>query len=189
MPEDGFMSNRCSLIIILCEDRQQDSFIRRFLKKAHGLQPHSIRTVINPAGKGSGEQFVRKEYPHQLQSIRQRHANTILIVATDADISETTTIINKLNNACTKSEIEPATDIDNVVFVIPKRNIETWISFLNGNSVNEDSVYGKLPYESECQPAVNTLHNMCKSGNTPDDFPESLIATCREYRKVKYHLS
>ena len=183
------MSNRCSQIIILCEDKQQDSFIRRFLKKAHGIQPHNLKVIPYPAsGKGSGEQFVRNNYPNELKALRSRQhrAKTTLIVAIDADKSETKDIVETLNSACTEKGIEPKNDQDNVAFVIPKRNIETWITWLSGTEVNENTPYEKLQKnESRCQPAVEKLYDLCKQNATQTDCPESIRAVCLEYRKVK----
>jgi len=181
------MSKRCSQIVILCEDTQQESFIRRFLKKAHGIQSSLLRISKNPSGKGSGEQFVRNNYPNQLKALRQRQhrANTTLIVAIDADTSDTTQIRETLNTACSAAGIEPDTAKEHVAFVIPKRNIETWITWLNSEKVDEATAYPKLPNESGCQPAIEKLHNLCAQNTTPPDCPESLASACIEYRKVK----
>jgi hypothetical protein len=181
------MSKRYSQIVILCEDTQQESFIRRFLKKAHGIQPNLLRVKKNPKSKGSGEQFVRNNYPEELKALRQRQhrANTTLIVAIDADTSDTILIRETLNAACSDAGIEPNISKDNVAFVIPKRNIESWITWLNGGKVDETTAYPKLTNQSECQPAVEKLHDLCQQKTAPPDFPESLAAACIEYRKVK----
>jgi hypothetical protein len=181
------MSNRSSQIVILCEDTQQESFIRRFLKKAHGIPSALLRVSKNPSGKGSGEQFVRSRYPNELKALRQRqhHANTTLIVAIDADTSDTAQIRKTLNKACSDAGIEPVIDKDNVALVIPKRNIETWITWLNGQQVDETTAYLKLPNESACQPAVEKLYDLCTQSAPPPGFPDSLTKACIEYRKVK----
>jgi len=179
------MSNRYSQIVILCEDTQQESFIRRFLKKAHGIQPNLLIVVKNPGGKGSGEQFVRNRYPHELKAIRRRHAMLTLITAIDADTKERNEIIRSLDAVCAGSGIEPNTDRDNVALVIPKRNIETWITWLNGQPVDETTAFPRLPNESACQPAVEKLYDLCTQNDTPPNIPDSLAKTCIEYRKVK----
>lgn len=186
------MSKRYSKIVILCEDKQTDSFIRRFLKKAHNIQAHDLTVQPYPSGKGSGEQFVRKRYANELNALRQRQhrANTALIVAIDADTSNITQIKETLKAACSDIGIESNTDKDNVAFVIPKRNIETWITWLNGNDVDENKSYTKLQKkESGCQLAVEKLYVLCQQSVTPPDFPESLATACVEYRKVKIGFS
>jgi hypothetical protein len=175
--------------MILCEDKQTDSFIRRFLKTAHGIQTHDLRVLPYPReGKGCGEDFVKKHYAGELIKLRtrQHRANTALIVAIDADIKEISERIQELNAACTDASIEPNTNKNNVAFVIPKRNIETWIHYLNGKEVDETTPYPKFnKNEASCQPAVEKLHDLCQQKITPPDFPESLTAACIEYRKVK----
>lgn len=181
------MSKRSSQIVILCEDTQQESFIRRFLKKAHKVESNLLRVRKNPGGKGSGEQFVRNNYPNELTALRRRQhrASTTLIVAIDADTSDTRKIKETLNAACSDAGIKPGSANDNVAFVIPKRNIETWINWLNGTEVNEQKAYPKLANQSDCQPAVEKLHALCANNATPPDVPESLASACIEYRKVK----
>lgn len=179
------MSNRSSQIVILCEDTQQESFIRRFLKKAHGIESNLLRVVKNPGGKGSGEQFVRKCYPIELNAMRRRNAKTTLIAAIDADLIETSERIRQLNTACKEAGIEPTLSKDNIAFVIPKRNIETWITWLNGQSVDETTPYPKLSNESDCQPAVEKLYDLCTQNIALPDVPDSLAKACIEYHKVK----
>jgi hypothetical protein len=183
------MSKRCSQIVILCEDRQTDSFIRRFLKKAHSIQAHSLRVLAYPReGDGSGEQFVRNNYPNELKALRNRQhrSNTTLIVAIDADDKKTSERIVQLNTACSDAGIKPNTANDNVAFVIPKRNIETWIHYLNGKKVDETTPYPKFKdNEASCQPAVEKLHELCQQKITPPDFPDSLASACLDYQKVK----
>jgi len=70
-------------IVLLCEDKQTDSFVRRFLKHRN-FKYRDIRTVSLSAGSGSGEQRVREQYPRQLKAIRQRK-QAYLIVVIDAD--------------------------------------------------------------------------------------------------------
>lgn len=182
------MSNRYSKIIILCEDIQHEVFVRRFLKKAHGIQDNRELIVIrNPdKSKDSKEQYVREKFPVQLKTLRQRHAKTTLIVVTDADNKEITERAQTLNTACSDAGIEPRSLKDNVAFIIPKRNIESWIDYLNGKEEQTKKVYNKLSKkESECQPAIEKLYDICQQKTTPPDFPDSLASACREYRKVK----
>ncbi|MEI6757121.1 MAG: hypothetical protein FDX18_05905 [Chlorobium sp.] len=178
------MSNESSMVIILCEDSQQEAFLRRFLKKRN-IVGKKIRVVKNPAGKGSGEHFVRKEFPMQLNALRKRSAKTDLIVAIDADLSEVTQIRQKLETACSEQQIDRRAEKERVSFIIPKRNIETWIHYLNGNEVNEQSVYPKLQKESDCQSAVDYLYEICSVSKSSAGFPDSLLDACHEYKKIE----
>ena len=82
--------SRASDIIVLCEDRLQEVFVRRFLKQGWGIKQPPIRPVPYPHGGsgGAGEKHVRDNYPNQLKAYRDRSAKakTILIVVMDADV-------------------------------------------------------------------------------------------------------
>lgn len=65
-------------VIVLCEDKQHSVFAYRFLKRRTN---HRIRVIAAPPGEGSGEQFVREQYPHQLRALRA--APPSLIAACD----------------------------------------------------------------------------------------------------------
>lgn len=68
-------------IILLCEDQRTDIFVRRFLKHRN-FDLRDIYTIPLPT-KGSGEQWVREQYPKQLRHIRGKRK--VLLVVTDAD--------------------------------------------------------------------------------------------------------
>jgi len=58
-------------IVLLCEDKQTDSFVRNFLKHRN-FTTRDIRTLLPKLGSGSGEKWVRKRYPEELKAIRNR---------------------------------------------------------------------------------------------------------------------
>ena len=130
------MSKRYSQIVILCEDRQHEVFIRHFLKKRHNITARQIRVVICPQGRGAGEQYVRREYPIQVKVLRQkRHFSKALVTMIDAD---TLTVSERL-----KQLFPLPIETEKIVRLVPKRNIETWIHYLNNDlpSVNETDTY------------------------------------------------
>lgn len=178
------MSNQSSQIIILCEDTQQECFVRRFLFKTSGIEGKKLRVVKNPSGKGSREQFVRKEFPNQLIALRKRQAKTDLIVVIDADISNVSSIKSKLNSACLNLNIPQRNERERVAFIIPKRNIETWINYLDGKITNEESAYPKLQIEADCKAAVERLYKICSDNQNQADFPDSLLDACQEYKRI-----
>lgn len=179
------MARRYSQAVILCEDRQQDSFIRRFLLK-RGFTRHQLRSEICPKGKQAGEQYVRECYPGELTACRRRAAKaaTALIVVIDADTAAVQEIVRRLEDACSAADVEKRTARDRVAILVPKRNIETWINYLDGVDVDEEQAYPKLKKESDCSAAVGRLLEICSRGECPADFPESLINACEEYRRI-----
>lgn len=180
------MARLCSQAVILCEDVQQEVFIRHFLMKK-GYNPRQMRIERCPAGKQAGEQFVRNRYPAELKALRQRtaKAETALLVMIDADIGTVTEMAKRLDAICNEQGVAVRKQNDRAVLLIPKRNIETWIHFLNGEGVDEATAYSKLRYESDCKPGVKELFEVCVKGECPVDFPDSLRAACLEYQRVK----
>jgi len=59
-------------VVILCEDRQQEVFARHFLINC-GIDRRRIRVNVAPKGIGSGEQYVRKNYPIEVKIHRSRN--------------------------------------------------------------------------------------------------------------------
>lgn len=172
------MNNRYSQIIILCEDRQHEVFIRHFLKKRHNITARQIRVVISPQGRGAGEQYVRREYPIQVKVLRQKHhLSKALVTMIDADIL---TVSERL-----KQLLPLPIETEKIVRLVPKRNIETWIHYLNNEllSINEIDTYQKLDKESACKPGVEKLVNFCIIGLPADCLP-SLQVACTELSRL-----
>ena len=119
-------------VIILCEDRQQEVFARTFLEEC-GIGP--IRVLPYPNGKGAGEKSVRENYPGEVRLFRSKHnsqPNTRLIVLTDADKLSVSKRMRILDQELQKAG-QPVRKPDEPIGVfIPKRNIETWIYYLQG---------------------------------------------------------
>lgn len=180
------MARLCSQAVILCEDQQQEVFIRHFLVKK-GYSPRQMRIERCPSGKQAGEQFVRERYPTELKALRQRsaRAGSALLVMIDADTKSVEETAKWLDVICSEQGVAVRNQNDKAAVLIPKRNIETWIHFLNGKTVDETTAYGKLRYESECKPGVDSLFEICSQGKCPADFPASLKLACKEYRRVK----
>lgn len=180
------MARICSQAVILCEDQQQEVFIRHFLRKK-GYTPRQMRIERCPAGKQAGEQFVREKYPTELKALRLRSAKaeTALLVMIDADTGTVAKMAKRLDSVCTEQGVAIRKPGERAAMLIPRRNIETWIHFLDGAAVEEGIAYRKLPSESGCKPGVERLFEICSQGACPADFPDSLKAACLEYERVK----
>jgi len=68
--------------------------------------------------------------------------------------------------------------------LIPRRNIETWIHHLSGQTVDEATTYPKLDREGACQPGVDRLVAIFRSGEIPGDCPDSLRRAIEELKRV-----
>ena len=172
-------------IVLLCEDTQTESFVRNFLKHRN-FKGRDIDTCPLPDGSGAGEQWVREQYPEELKLIRRRK-NAYLIVVIDADTGTIDDRHRELEIACREKDISPRDHSKdaNVLYIIPRRNIETWLAYLENKSVDESKVYPKLKRESDCKEHTRRLHDMCGARRLREPAPPSLREACNEYRKLQ----
>lgn len=169
--------------VILCEDRQQEVFARTFLAVC-GIRP--VRVQVSPSGQGAGEQFVRENYPREVHTFRAKfpaQSDIRLVVLTDADTRTVRERFQQLENALQENGLPLRQPGEGIGVFIPKRNIETWIHFLKGQPVNEETTYPRLSKESECKPEVEALARNRRTP-LPDDAPPSLRAACLELPRV-----
>jgi len=171
-------------VVLLCEDLQLATFMRRFLKR-RGWGPHEIREEIAPPGQGSGEQWVRERYPDELSAVRGR-GNVALVVGTDADTMTVAQRIATLDRQCQARNVTARAAREAVVMVVPKRNIETWFAYLRGEAVNENDNYPRYPYEADCRDDVRRMDEMCRTQGLHEPAPTSLQAACTEFLKMPH---
>ena len=171
-------------ITILCEDLQQACFVRRFLLN-RGWTRADIREPFRLGG-GSGEQRVREEYPRMLRAYRSKanHLRNGLVVVIDADTKPVAGRIRAFDAACDEQGVPRRRQDERVLYVIPKRNIETWLAYLRGEQVDENrpDPYPKYKYESQCHAEVDKLDVMCKTGELDPVPPPSLQQCCEEFQ-------
>jgi len=175
--------SRTVQVVILCEDRQHEAFARRFLERTgKGLRVQ--RVEVSPQGRGSGEQFVRQRYAEELAYYRARkhRVEQALVVLIDADLRDVAARIEQIESACTEAGEERRGGDGRVAMIVPARNIETWLAYLEGQSVNEKDEYPRLKRERDCQRHVDKLYEMCQQGALRQPAPPSLEAACAEYR-------
>ena len=180
-------------VVILCEDKLHRVFVTRFLK-LHDYTEHDFRVEqCSARGGGAGESFVRRNYPNQLKAYRSRQAKTFLIVVIDADTRSVSDRQAQLGQACREASVQPRQDTDLVVHVIPRRAINTWLAFLDGQRVDEATDYTRHGYafrkcEGNASRLVRRLHEMCEAGDLPEGAPSSLGHACGEFARIKERL-
>ena len=180
------MSHDSVLAVVLCEDTQTECFIRRFLVK-RDWNRRQIRTETLPAGKGSGLVWVREKFVKELKAYRSRstRAATCLIVASDADDKTVEERIQTFKNACVEASVPFRKEGERVIFVIPRRNLETWLAYLRDQAVNEVDTYSKYDNESDCRVQVAKLDDLCRRQKfEPEPPPPSLATTCSEFKRI-----
>jgi hypothetical protein len=179
------MSQRRVQIVILCEDRQQEVFARYFLKK-RGFTGR-FRANICPEGSQAGEQYVRTHYPEEVKVSRQKRnpVSIGLVVLIDADTGTLEARLNELASVLDEDEPKNRKPNEAIAIFVPKRNIETWIRYLQGETVNEEDDYAKFEKnEAACKTAVEDLADRCYSQSLPENAPRSLQAACGELQRL-----
>ena len=170
-------------VVILCEDRQHEAFARRFLART-GRSKRPPRVEISPKGRGSAEQFVRRQYAKELADYRARkhRVSQALVVVVDADKWDVAARIDQVESTCTEAGDKGRQRDERVAILVPARNIETWFAYLDGQTVNEDDEYPRLKRQRDCQRHVERLFEMCQGQALRQPSPPSLDAACEEYQ-------
>lgn len=172
-------------VVVLCEDRQHETFLRRFLKK-NRWNTRDLRIESAPAGRGSAESYVRSRFPKELQALRSKGGEEVyLIIMIDGDQRGHDGRTSSLDATCREQGISPLHADERVMICVPTWNIETWIAYLNGETVDESrSDYPRLPRERDCEPSVQSLVEMCHDRTLRPPSPPSLEATCIQYQRL-----
>ena len=171
-------------IVLLCEDQNTNTFVRRFLRGRH-FTGRDIRTLPLPHGSQSGEQWVRQRYPTELKAIRSRQG-AYLIVVIDADRHTTQQRRDQLDEECKAQEVPQREDGDPVILLVPRRNIETWFAYLAGESVDETGDYSARRFKDPPRRFAEELYRMChETQRLREPVPASLAESCQEYRKLQ----
>lgn len=133
--------SRPSQIILLVEDNLHQQFIFKYIRTL-GYERHAIRVVKAPSGAGSAEQWIRDRFASEIEACRRRHAETKLVVLIDADAYTVQQRLGQLNKKLRDvgAAMVPS-DTKQVAFLVPRRNIETWLLCLNRVPVDEETDY------------------------------------------------
>ena len=179
------MSDDYTQVIILCEDKQQEVFLRRFLVKC-GVNARRIRVRPVPGGKGSGEQWVREQFAKEVKEHRSRAArlNIALLVMQDADVASLEDRRQALEHRLKAAGEGPRASEERIAMFFPRRNIESWIDFLNnGTQIEETKLYANLAEQSDCYPGVDSIA-IKNDYHLSANVPPSLRAACAEIRRI-----
>lgn len=172
-------------VLVLCEDGQTSSFALRYLK-SKGFSSHKIRILVSPSASGSAYTYVLNNFPVELENLRKDSVSRKLLAIIDEDGRGRS--IADFQEACKKANVLFRTDKEPVAILIPKRNIETWIYFLEHQSaVDETKDYKTQVHHGTptvcCKQAVRVLDEIC-SGNDRANWPSSLAAACPEIQRL-----
>jgi hypothetical protein len=182
-----------SHVYVLAEDRRQQQLIRRFLID-RGFSAHQMTLEFAPAARGSGEQWVRQNFPRQVGALRHRsrgrRAETVMIAMMDADQRTVTESLIALDRSLLESGQSVIDESnDQIVRLIPKRNVETWILNLNMVEVDEQEDYKHTrnieEWSSLSPRAAETLYRWSRANfELPTIVVDSLRDGIAEIRRV-----
>lgn len=181
-----------SKIDVLCEDQLQKACICRFMKKRYNLKHDTDFTVVPiPKGKQSGVQHVMDGYGKYLKACRRRHAQTALIVITDADSKCVGERNRDLDRSAEKANVRARAEDENIAHIIPKWHIQTWLAFLDGGAeVDENdkktykTAYAFSGRETEAHSLVDKLVTLCEGNQATANMPDSLKKACDEISRI-----
>ena len=177
----GRMASRHADIIILGEDRAHANFVRHHLIK-RGFNHRQLR-VVPRDGSGSGAQFVLQRYATEVKAYRRQanHLSLALLTVIDADTQEVQRIQRRLEERLQNANIENRKTDERIAILIPKRNIETWIVYLQGIPVDEESDYKEHSLAKNYKQAGIALAEQIGQGPEAD-CPQSLQAAWSELK-------
>ncbi|MBU4263700.1 MAG: hypothetical protein KKC76_17735 [Proteobacteria bacterium] len=182
--------SKASQIIILCEDKAHELFVKRFLRMGWDVKPRAIRVPPYPNGKGSGKKHVEDNISLEAEALRRRPASTILLVIQDADELS----VGQIRSNLDAKLLSPRNDNEPIAYIIPKWHIQTWIAYLDGRNVNEadkdtyKNSYGKLSESKDAHPFIDRLANNCRKNIQLKSPPDSLVAACEEFNRIRSSL-
>lgn len=169
-------------VLILAEDLRQANFVKTFLNERNVF---GIRILPLPAGRGCGYDYVIREFPQQIRAMRRVvGASAGLVAVIDSDTDSVEQRRGKLSAALVQAQVTPPGDSECVGVLVAKRNIETWIYHLLGNSVNEQEDFKRQVKDADVGLTAKRFASDCPQ-NLRDDCPPSLQQGCNDLNSFR----
>ena len=182
------VSLRIATIVLLVEDIGQENLLRRFLQRL-GQNNRNIRVNRLSKGVGSGEQHVREKYASEVRSLRRRagRIRSCLIAMIDADADSTQSRRTQFDRALSDGDEPPRKATEPILQLIAKRNVETWILWLHGESVDELTNYRQRNdiTATTIKTAAERLYALTRpNASVPPDCLPSLKDSLPEFLRI-----
>ena len=170
--------SRAAMVFILGEDqnKRQQNLIRKYLKR-RGFSDRQIRDLPCPVGDTPGISFVLSRYASEVHDLRVATYSRGLIVAIDADDETVETRKIQLNDRLIETGEAARGEQEAIAIVVPRRNIETWIWYFDGNAVDETTDYKRTFVRDnyDMAQAKRAFAEFIVSGHAPsEECPPSL---------------
>lgn len=168
-------------ILVLCEDKAHESFVRGFLN-AFGKDIRNIQVTLAPPGSGSGEQFVSNQFPLLVEKLEARIKRGVrsvrLIAVIDCDA--------KSREERAKSMEQVANANAAVQCIYPKESIEYWAAWHDNGAhtklKNKHDAKRKYPPKT-LRAFGKWLGNTCRSGTPLTAPPPELKNACDTFSR------
>ena len=177
-------------VLILAEDNRLFSFCLKIVMKL-GIQKNRKKfDEVTIPKSGAGYTWLYREYPALVKKHRARATKTSVafVVGVDSDKKSFGERATDLDKKLDEAKLEKRKGDEAIVFVIPKRNIETWIMYFGGAKVDETTDYkNKVGKKPDIEKAANGfVEEYRKYIKKPDNFStlSSLVATYVELGRV-----
>lgn len=179
------MAMRKVELVVLCEDKNHESFIIRYLRRL-GFNRRQIRPVPRPAGRGAGEQWVRMRYPlaAEIQRSKANRSRASLIVIIDADTMSTEERKQQLDDALDAAGQARRRGPERIAVVVPRRNIESWVQFALHGEIDETTDFKPRHRDANVWGAADVAVVLHRSRSEETAVPPSLAVACQELRRV-----
>ena len=185
-------------VTILCEDIDQERFIREYLK-CRGLEEHKIKDYGNPKGRDikNNNALILKDYSALMKSYRTgKYRNIAVVVMIDADEDSVSdkmrSLHKKIDEAAGNLNKDTRLPNEKVAIFVPARNIETWFYYImEGQECNEITKYKDDNMSAEeriklAKSAAKKLaREICPQGVDRITLP-SLRYACTELQRLQF---
>lgn len=152
-------------IQIIVEDEALERFVRERLL-LFGFARYELRVTPYPVGQGSAKDWVDKQYPLEVKTLRAKAYQQLgIVVGTDADELTVAQRANRLAATLQQANVAARTANERIVHWVLKWNVETWILYFAGDARNED--------------------NNFKSDVRTPDYPATASGFVTEYRRFR----
>ena len=172
-------------VVILCEDRAQYHFVRKYLQ-LHGVT--KVHQRMAPPGRGSAEHWVRCQFPPEVRGYRSRRSyrNIALAVMIDADRYSVAQRKDQLDSSLASSPPgqNARGDGENIAIFVPKWSLETWFRFLEGANWTEETSYRTRYRSAAPTEYAGMLFDACRQQQLPCKRPPSLSDACEEWPRL-----
>ncbi len=186
------MSRVCRIVLV-CEGWRDSRFARSFLEAA-GVNPRKVDPRVNPGG--SGHDWVRKEFIEEVADLQRFGEGRGVLGLLDEDGQGVAKRRREITRQLTKRRLPSLDAAAGRCLVLPMRNIETWLYWLEGQrtgqawEVDENTNYKKQRppgaasqnLDRLCHPCGAYLHQLNHLA-LPADCPSMLVDALGQLRQ------